>query len=130
MKCPTIFTSAHSGGAVSDALWTALAMPLEGLGAGANSNGWADRQVDAVKGPHSGFEVALRSMLLGLAEYADAHSRRYHSKIGDDGVLGREWAAMLSGARGLLNGELDRFDGGTLDKAILAMARAADVEIE
>jgi hypothetical protein len=69
-------------------------------------------------------------MLLGLAEYADAHERQYSSKIGADGVLGREWLDALRGVRGLLNGELGRFDGGTLDKAIHAMAEAASVALD
>jgi hypothetical protein len=72
--------------------------------------------------PAQAFEVALGDMLRALAAYADAHKARYESEIGTDGVLGQEWLAMASAFLGLLNGESGRFDCGTLDGCVRALA--------
>jgi hypothetical protein len=54
-------------------------------------------------------------MIRGWSEYADAHGQRYKSPIGEDAVLGEHWAQVGAGLRGLLNGELGRLDGATID---------------
>lgn len=72
--------------------------------------------------------AGIMAMLRALAIYADAHKSRYSTPIGQDGVLGKAWAQSLGGVRALLNGELNGLDGGTIDGAILAMARAAGFE--
>ena len=64
-------------------------------------------------------------MLYALSQYADEHERAYASKIGEDGVLSPAWLDMLKGFRTLLNGDLGRFDGGTLDGCCFDMAQAA-----
>lgn len=63
-------------------------------------------------------------MLKGAVSYADWHFSRYGSKIGDDGVLGPAWAEVLKSLLTLLNGELGRLDGGTLDGLIRGMLDA------
>lgn len=64
------------------------------------------------------------------AVYADAHQRRFESRIGDDGVLGPEWAQIVRGIRGLLNGELGALDGGTLDSILCDMLDAEGLEVD
>ena len=79
---------------------------------------------------HARFESALVRMLEAWARYADDHRARYESPIGDDGVLSQYWRDIGLGLRGLLNGELGRLDGGTLDGFILDTMRAEGVETE
>lgn len=101
-----------------------------------NSNGWQDRHNSAVAGrrllnnPHSDFEQALRQLLAGWDEYAQTHRKAYESAIGEDGVLGKHWEEIGDALRGLLNGELGRFDGGTLDAFILDTMRENGVDVE
>lgn len=62
--------------------------------------------------------VAFESMQLGLKEneplltamdgmlrYAKAYRKHFDSPLGEDGVLGSEFAKVISGLRGLLNGD-------------------------
>ncbi len=105
-------------------------------------NGWFQRHKDAARAgllpvarkpqpgdeKHEQFEAGILGLLSGLAEYAGAHVRQYDSPIADDGVLGEAWLDALRGLRALLNGELGRLDGGTLDHAILELYKAAGFE--
>jgi len=76
------------------------------------------------------FEAALVPLIVGAARYADAHAERYESVIGDDGVLGPNFRDILIGIRGLLNGQLGRLDGGTLDHMLCTLADAAGVNLD
>src|SRR5689334_8351849 len=69
-------------------------------------------------------EDSIARLLQAWARYADAHKGMYGSPIGEDGVLGDEWRTIGLALRGLLNGELGRLDGGTLDAFILDTLRA------
>jgi len=80
-----------------------------------NTNGWQDRHNSAMRIPHPGFEAAMVQLLTGWYNYAETHRRRYSSDIGEDGVLGEAWADIGTSIRALLNGDLGRMDGGTLD---------------
>jgi hypothetical protein len=92
-----------------------------------DTTGWKTRHLDAIRGLghwRSGTgeslyirnqEQAIVSMLRGWLDYARAHRARFESGIGEDGVLGPEWAALGAAIRGLLNGETGRLDCGTLD---------------
>ena len=80
--------------------------------------GWSARHRAALRAPRGPFEPAYVHLLRGWLCYADAHREQYHSGIGDDGVLGPHWARIGADLRGLLNGELGRLDGGTLDGLI------------
>lgn len=93
-----------------------------------NDTGWQDRHFAAVlqhvkpatwNNPRIAMESGLLHMLQGWLEYADAHRAAYDSPIGEDGVLGPAWQEMGEGLRSLLNGDLGRMDGGTLDGVIL-----------
>ena len=64
---------------------------------------------------------SVPTMLRAAAAYADSHFRRYESGIGEDGVLGLGWVAILQGCRTLLNGDIGGLDGGTVDSLICAM---------
>ena len=63
-------------------------------------------------------ERAMILMLRGWLEYAEAQKSAFDSNIGDDYVLGDEWFKIGEALRGLLNGDLGRLDGGTLDTII------------
>jgi len=82
---------------------------------------WAFRHNQAVTsaeatliGYDRNFESVLVSMLRGWQFYARQYEARYGFSIGDDGVLGPQWAAIGESLLALLNGELGRLDGGTL----------------
>ena len=79
---------------------------------------WAVRHMAAVFKPRDGFESAFGAMLRGWLEYADSHAKACESRIGDDYVLGLEWESIGKALLGLLNGDIGRFDGGTLDHLI------------
>lgn len=81
----------------------------------ADQNGWSNRHTQAVRIPQSPFERALVSLLGGWLLYADAHRNAYATEIQDDALLGKSWARIGEGLRGLLDGELGRLDVGTLD---------------
>jgi hypothetical protein len=83
-----------------------------------NENGWADRHLMAVTLPNSDYEKAVVEMLSGWLRYADAVQSAWDSSIGNDYVLGPNWAQIGAGLRGLLNGELGRIDAGTLDSIL------------
>lgn len=74
---------------------------------------------NAKKRMESAFVLAMRSLRL----FAEGHAALYGSPIGADGVLGEAWLDMWRGVRAMLNGELGRLDGGSLDRALLNMAK-------
>jgi hypothetical protein len=92
-------------------------------------NAWGRRHCSAWSDPR-GPEMPIRLMFQVLAGYADAHAIRFESPLAEDGILGQAWLDMLRGLRTLLNGDLGRFDGGTLDALAHAIADAAGFEPE
>jgi hypothetical protein len=83
----------------------------------------AARRHAIAKTTDTGAGCAIRVMLTGWGLYAEAHLKSYESAIGDDGVLGDEWAAIGKGILGLLNGERGGFDGGSLNANIREFMR-------
>jgi hypothetical protein len=65
------------------------------------------------------FELAIRYMVIGWLEYAEAHKIRYGTKVGEDCVIGAEWEVIGDALKGLLGGDCGaRFDCGTLARFI------------
>lgn len=91
---------------------------------------WTSRHCAAIMSPRDPFERALVELLTGWLRYADAHESAYGSPVGDDGVLGLEWARIGEALRGLLNGHLGRLDGGTLDSLIARTLEAVGAHTE
>lgn len=81
-------------------------------------NDWQGRHTAAFLDPVTSHERALVFILKGWEEYAEGHEDAYESPIGEDYVLGDDWAKIGFALRGLLNGDLGRLDGGTLDAFI------------
>ena len=73
-------------------------------------------------------KAPIARMVDAAAEYADHYHTSYDSKLGHDYVLGPEWEAIIRGIMGLLNGELDGLDGGTVDSLLRDMLRLEDIE--
>lgn len=88
------------------------------------STRWAAVHCDAFEVPANHTTAALVNMIHGAALYADAHETLYHSKLGDDGVLGPAWVKIVEGLRELLNGEIRPLDGGTTDSILCSMLSA------
>ena len=82
----------------------------------------------AVADPRVGFERAICRILAGFEEYRAAHLAAYESGIGDDRVLGDDWAALGCALHGLLNGETGRLHCATLSTRIHAALRAEGFE--
>lgn len=82
-----------------------------------DDTGWKTRHQRAIFDPKE-FEQPIITMLHGWLIYAERHQKQYESPIGDDGVLGVEWAHIGRGILGLLNGDCGRLDCGTLDTII------------
>jgi len=78
---------------------------------------WKQRHTEAMRAPR-GRELAIVRMLQAWELYREQHRQAYESGIGDDGVLGPEWAAIGFAIRGLLNGDCGRLDCGTIDGGI------------
>ncbi len=103
------------------------------------SNGWEDRHDKAWGSniiPHlfppscerDGkiyTERAMVAMLKGWKAMAEGHQAQHGSKIGEDYFLGPLWLEIGKSLRGLLNGEIGRLDGGTVDGFILSTLKAA-----
>ena len=60
----------------------------------------------------------LAGMIHNWLYYAEQYKEQNEDGIGTDTALGPAWAIIGASLRGLLNGELGPFDGGTLDGAI------------
>ena len=75
------------------------------------------RHITAVAWP-SEKEKPLLHMLEGWLEYADQYRNRYLSGIQSDYFIGPLWFDIGQALLGLLNGEIGRLDGGTLDGII------------
>jgi hypothetical protein len=84
---------------------------------------WGKRHAEAFNYP-LGSEIGVVELMQAAAAYADSHRQRYSTGIGDDGVLGEHWEAIVRGILGLLNGDCGRLDCGTLDGTLRDMLAA------
>lgn len=79
-----------------------------------NTGNWKNRHRNALANRVS--EVnPIATMYVSWVQYANAHSRRFESGIGQDYVLGPEWERIGRALIGLLNGDCGALDCGTLD---------------
>lgn len=90
-----------------------------------DTGGWKDRHkaatLHAKQTPmyyRDTLESSVGVAIYAWCAYAQAHEERFESQIGDDYVLGPAWARWGFALRELLNGDLGRLDGGTLDTII------------
>lgn len=92
-------------------------------------NRWGARHVEAFQAA-TGTPGAIAALVRDAAEYADGYRAAFGSDIGEDGVLGEEWARILRGIIGLLNGDCGQLDCGTLDSLLRDMARSQGYDEE
>lgn len=71
----------------------------------------------AISFPNPGHERAIRDLFVALEMYVNASHLEYGDAV--DGVLSASLGDIVDGLRGLLNGDLGRFDGGTLDQFLM-----------
>jgi len=90
---------------------------------------WIGRHVAAVQDPRL-HERPIVSLIEAWLMYADSHQERFESTIGDDQFLGPEWAKIGASLRELLNGDLGRLDGGTLDGVLYDTLKAEGFDPE
>lgn len=94
-----------------------------------HENVWGPRHVAAWKEPQHA-EAGIVGLITAAATYADNYRRQFESQLGDDAVLGEPWADILRGVLQLLNGDLGRLDGGTVDKLVRQMLSAEGFETD
>jgi hypothetical protein len=82
---------------------------------------WRARHRAAEQRPTQG-EKAILQLIDALNYYQETHRDIHGSQLAEDGVLGERWIKMVRGAIGLLNGDLGRLDGGTLDAHLRSIA--------
>jgi hypothetical protein len=93
----------------------------------ASGSEWSKRHDKAFNDPKD-IEKGIVYLLVAWATYADEHYERFGSSIGEDGFLGKEWENIADSLFDMLNGELGRLDGGTLDGKIRAILENEDLE--
>lgn len=106
------------------------AMDNPGNGCPGNMGDWKGRHRAAWQGSPDMHVRAMRELLTGLADYADAHALRFGDTIGKDYVLGAAWADAMRAVRVLLNGETGTLDCGTLDGWICDALEAETLSVE
>src|SRR5262245_53173112 len=98
------------------------------LGALPNAD-WSKRHIQAWERP-VGYEQALKTLIVGLALYADCPKREFGSRIGDDSMLGPAVKYIAEGILRLLDGNCGRFDQGALDALVRTLAAEHGIELE
>jgi len=93
------------------------------------TDSWAARHLAAWDHPQ-GIEKGIVQLTWAAAMYADAHRAKFDSGVGDDSFLGPEWESIVRSIRTLLNGELGRLDGGTLDGILSEMLTAEGFNVD
>lgn len=89
---------------------------------------WILRHAAACRLP-KGTELIVR-LIHAWGLYAAAHYREHGRLIGEDAVLGASWKRMGHELLVLLNGDLGRLDGGSLDHGIREFAKQHGVDLE
>ena len=89
---------------------------------------WAERHLAAWRAPE-GFEIALKAMIVGLSVYGRETQRQFSSQLGADYFLGPACKEIAEAIIVLLNGDLGRFDGGTLDALVRAICVEHGIEL-
>lgn len=90
---------------------------------------WQRRHWSAWMDP-DGVERAVRDLIVALARYGNEHRAAHGAPTGNDGYIGPIFKAMLHHAIDLLNGDLRRFDGGTLDRLLREIAKENGIELD
>ena len=78
--------------------------------------GWVDNKND--------FATATRTMIEGLALFADAYQERFKRSLSDDVVLVWVWKDIADGLRSLSKSELGPLDTKTVDALLKSMLQA------
>lgn len=83
-----------------------------------------EHHIAALKQPRN-FEKPLLGMIRALNEYAACHKRAYEFALGEaGGPIAKSFLEIVKQIRwGLLNGELNRLDGGEIDKQLLEILK-------
>ena len=91
---------------------------------GYKSESWKNRHVRAWLSP-KGFEVPITAMVSALGDYRVEHEARYGSKIGEDHFMGKLYLDLARTIIKLLNGEIGRLDGGSVEQLVRRQLGAA-----
>lgn len=90
---------------------------------------WRSRHEDAWIAPRPGPERAIKSLISGFADLADA-SEAGGQLLGEDGYFGEHAKDMIQAMLAALNLDMGRLDCGSLDTLIRQLAKASGVELE
>lgn len=92
-------------------------------------NDWTRQHSDAWRSPRRGAESYIKGIIEAYAGLADA-SETNGILLGEDGYFYEHATAMIEAMRASLNLDMGRFDCGTLDKLICALAKASGVKLD
>lgn len=73
---------------------------------------------------------ALRKLLDGWQQYAQAHESRFEDTIGNDYVIGPYWADVGLAIKRLLDGDTGGIDAGSVAHNIVEMIHAQGIETD
>ena len=79
---------------------------------------WHYRHDQALADPDA-VEAPIVNLLKVLDTYDRQHVTRFGSATANDYVLGAAWLEIAKATRTMLNGDIGRLDGGSLDRILL-----------
>lgn len=94
-----------------------------------NRQDWIKLHEQAIKRPR-GPEVGILALVRGAEAYCAVHLATHGSLIGEDGFGAPYMEDVLQACLGLLNFELGRLDGGTMDAWIRRIAADNGLEVD
>ena len=89
----------------------------------ADVTGWARGHFTAALFPSTPYEIAIVALCDGIKMYVDAYAQTNNPEDSEMDYLTGDWVGnVIEGVRGMLNGDLGRLDGGTVDAWLLYVA--------
>ena len=88
-----------------------------------DQTGWARGNFTAATFPSTPYEIAIVALCEGIQRYVDAYAQTNNPEDSEMDYLTGDWVGnVIEGVRGMLNGDLGRLDGGTVDAWLLYVA--------
>ena len=88
-----------------------------------DQTGWARGNFTAATFPSTPYEIAIVALCEGIQKYVDAYAQTNNPEDSEMDYLTGDWVGtIIDGVRGMLNGDLGRLDGGTVDGWLVYVA--------
>lgn len=73
--------------------------------------------------PRNGFEAGIKSMILGVMDYADRYLWQHQDQVSSDGLAGPYILDMMRSLNGLIGCDTGRLDGSLLAELLTNMRK-------